>query len=116
MTPPGGPSGANPGGPTMPSPTIPTMPNFGANGSPLGQPTSFTCSKCNKDVSAAAKSCPHCGAFFEYTENPDGSKSYHSGGSSISGRGIAGLVKIGIFVVLAIIGGGAALIRKLTSG
>jgi len=112
------PAGAPTGVPTMPSPTIPSpplAPTFPGGGSPLGQPTTYTCSNCNRDVSAAATKCPHCDTHFEYTENPDGTKSYHSSGSRVSGRGIGALIKIGICVVLALIGGGAALIRKLTA-
>ena len=39
----------------------------------------YVCSGCNRDVPAslgAGESCPHCGVYFEYSEEMDGSKTY----------------------------------------
>ncbi len=42
----------------------------------------YICSSCNRDVPAnlgAGERCPHCGVFFEYSEEMDGSKTYAKG-------------------------------------
>lgn len=113
MTPPQLPDMSMPRMSAPPTPNLPPMPSI-----PRMQ-DSYTCSSCNKEVGEADKKCPHCGIFFEYTENPDGTRTYASGGGAsssstrISGRGVAGLIKIGVVVLVAIFGAAAAGLKWL---
>lgn len=81
--------------------------NFGDGSPMLPTQDEYSCSNCDRTVSATAKSCPYCHVHFDYTEEADGSRRY-------SGRGIAGLVKLGIGAVVLVVGGIVALIRKLS--
>ena len=78
--------------------------------------TTYTCSECNATVSAAASKCPSCGISFDYTENPDGTRTHHSSSWRFSGRGVAGLIKLGIFVVAGIAGLVGAAMKKFSGG
>lgn len=59
----------------------------------------YTCSNCNKEVSAGATSCPHCKTRFDYVENENGTRTYTSGGNV---RRWGSLFKLGIWVVIGI--------------
>jgi hypothetical protein len=81
--------------------------------------TEHICSKCRKTVSediGAGGNCPHCGAFFAWSEGPGGQRQYASNSGSsdsgrfrMSGRAIKGIV----FIVVFLVGGAAALWRKI---
>jgi len=97
--------------PEIPATAFPTGPSMGEVG---------LCSNCNKEVPAhigAGQRCPHCGVYFEYEESESGQRTYAKGGGSsnvhISGRGVRGLIKIGVFVVFALLGFFGWLGRKL---
>lgn len=81
----------------------------------MGMQDTYSCSRCDKEVSKAATSCPHCGAHFEYTENSDGTRSYNGSGSS-SFRIPRGAIKLGVAVVIFVISGAVAVAKKLMGG
>ncbi len=95
--------GFNPGAATS-RPSLPATNTHDSGGSQFLRPT-LACSNCDGEVSAAAKSCPHCGVSFE-------SSSSSSGGTRIRGRSVVKLIGLGIVIVIAI--GGFLL--KLVNG
>lgn len=73
----------------------------------------YSCSQCGKDVTKKATSCPHCDARFDYVEDQFGNKTDIAGGSSsVGGRGLRGLIKIGAFIV---IGAGGFLLKLFSN-
>ena len=62
----------------------------------------YTCSRCNRAVSAGADRCPHCKASFDYTQHPDGTRIYNPGhrrgfgigGGAIWGGAIAAVIAL----------------------
>jgi predicted RNA-binding Zn-ribbon protein involved in translation (DUF1610 family) len=63
------------------------------------------CLNCKKEVPASTKAgdrCPHCGVYFAYEQNRDGSKTYTPGarlgfglfGGAIAGGAIAAVIAI----------------------
>ncbi|PQO42622.1 SHD1 domain-containing protein [Blastopirellula marina] len=108
-------------GPSFPhsGPRPPSMPNFGSQQQEV---MVYHCTKCNKQVPediGAGDHCPHCGAFFEYAENPNGSKTYASGYDSSTSASSFSRVRIprigkaigGVLFLLGLIYAG---FRKLT--
>lgn len=75
------------------------------------------CDECGKDVPAsigAGDHCPHCGIYFEYEEDEDGTVTYadnSSGGSSFRLRRIP--IKGIVTLVLIVLGGIAAVGRRI---
>lgn len=79
--------------PDIPMPTVPTFEDV------------YSCSQCGKEVSSAATRCPHCNVSFDYVEDEFGNKTNISGSGSsgsLSGRGLRGVIKLGVFIAIGV--------------
>ena len=89
----------------------PPVSPFGASGPSIPIPMGpqmvevKTCLNCKKEVPASTKGgdrCPHCGVYFAYERNADGTKTYAPGGrlrfglfgGAITGGAIAAIIAI----------------------
>ena len=66
----------------------------------------YTCSNCKNTVSGTATRCPHCNQEFEWTENPDGSKTY-------TWRGMGSILKFVVIGAVLAFSAIAALVKKI---
>tara|TARA_R110002072_G_scaffold303123_1_gene494664 strand:- start:72347 stop:73240 length:894 start_codon:yes stop_codon:yes gene_type:complete len=79
--------------PDFPTPNVPTFEEV------------YSCSQCGKDVTKEATRCPHCNVSFDYVEDEFGNKTNIPGSSSstsLSGRGLRGVIKLGVFIAIGV--------------
>lgn len=83
--------------PNIPDVQPPTMPDMEVP-SPHADVITYECTGCGGAVGEADTSCPHCGARFDYVENPDGSRTEipTSPGERTAQIGIGILVLLGL--------------------
>lgn len=86
--------------PSMPAPVIPDIrpPMMPTSTGPQMTAVCENCKRAVPDSVKAGDHCPHCGIFFEYEENADGSRTY------APGQEVGKWIGIGVFALLVVAG------------